>query len=486
MTLTRARVTAIADDVRARLGRHRRVVLVVCIAAFVVFAWSRVTDQARLMQPHVMPDSIVYVQTARQPLQLDHFFYPKPFAVPAIYRAFDADGPRIARFQLRFLIIAWSVFGIALCATLRRTRARVAAAFITLAFMLAPLRVGFSAALLSESIADSLMALLVAGAFGLALVARMPAGRRRTIASWVLTTGFACTALTWLFTRDTNAFTAVVAVVIAAALWGLHRAWRHVPWFCALAMLLVVASGFSLWTARQAPNTPTNLTLHLFTPAEYLPRSRFPIANNVILRIVPDPLARNYFVEHGLPQADELATMKDTWVPDERFFRDPHFEPARVWVAEHGASVYMKWLLAHPLDRADELVRHAGDLLAPQDMNGYMPTGWIYAYGFPGWAIRRTTQSEVVLLALFILLPFALRRPKRHVTTAIAAVLIGSGVIGAAAGYYGDAFEASRHMFGAGQQIVLGLFLAPLAWLDRQRSDPHANAAAGEPPREHG
>jgi len=33
--------------------------------------------------------------------------------------------------------------------------------------------------------------------------------------------------------------------------------------------------------------------------------------------------------------------------------------------------------------------------------------------------------------------------------------------------YYGDAAEVSRHCYGAGQQTVLGLFLACLAWLDR-------------------
>jgi len=68
------------------------------------------------------------------------------------------------------------------------------------------------------------------------------------------------------------------------------------------------------------------------------------------------------------------------------------------------------------------------------------------------------------LLLLLLAAPFALRRPKQHFTTMLGAVLLGSGIIGAAAAYYGDAFEVPRHMFGAGQQIVLALFLLPLGW----------------------
>jgi hypothetical protein len=83
--------------------------------------------------------------------------------------------------------------------------------------------------------------------------------------------------------------------------------------------------------------------------------------------------------------------------------------------------------------------------------------------------VRRATTCELLLLALLLAAPLALRRPRGHITTAVAVVLIGSGVAGAAAAYYGDAYEVARHMFGAGQQIVLGLFLAPLAWLDRPR-----------------
>jgi hypothetical protein len=52
--------------------------------------------------------------------------------------------------------------------------------------------------------------------------------------------------------------------------------------------------------------------------------------------------------------------------------------------------------------------------------------------------------------------------------TAIALVMIASGTIGTAAAYYGDGAEVTRHCYSPGQQIVLGLFIAVLARIDRR------------------
>lgn len=410
----------------------------------------------------------MYLQTAAQPLSVEHLFFPKPITVPAAYHLLDADPTAIATFQLRFAIVAWTLFGLALCASLRRTRARAAAIAITFVFLLAPHRIGFASAILSESITDSLTTLVITCGLALALAARMPVGRARAIACWSLTALHVATAIAWLLARDSNAIAAIAAIAIAGTLWRLHRTWRDARWAVVLVATVAVASGFAMWTTRVGPTPPTNLTLHIHWPPSFFPRTAFPTANNVILRVLPDPAAKAFFVERGLPQVDELATL--TWEPPERrFFEGPELAPARDWIAEHGSSVYMRWLLSHPLDRADELARRLWDVLAPEDLVIYMPLGWISSYGFPGWTVRRATTSELLLFALLLAAPFALRRPTRHITSAVAVVLIGSGVLGAAAAYYGDAFEVSRHMFGAGQQIVLGLFLAPLVWLDRRR-----------------
>lgn len=451
------------------LASARRTALAIGAILFVALAWYEATHQARLQQPKLFPDSIVYLQTADQPLAIDHLFYPKPIAVPALYHALCANPVAIADFQLRFAIIAWITFGLVLCAALHRWRARVAAVAITFLFLLAPYRIGFASAILSESIADSLATLAVAGGLALAVVARLPGGRARTLACWGVMACLACTTAAWILTRDSNAISALAATAIAGVLWRLHRSWREAPWAVVLVAVVGLTSGFAMWTSRVAPAAPTNLALHASWTPDFLPRTAFPMLNNIVLRILPDAQARQFFAARGMPDADKLATV-DWDAHDARLFTDPDLAAVRVWIAEHGSSVYMRWLFAHPLDRADELAGHLWDVLAPTELAMYMPAGWISSYGFPGWTVRRGTSSELLLLVLVLAVPFALRRPTGHVTMAVAAILIGSGVLGAAAAYYGDALEVVRHMFGAGQQIVLGLFLAPLAWLDRKPS----------------
>jgi len=213
-----------SGQARAALERHRRVLAVLCSLAFVAFAWSRATSQARLLEPRIFPDSIVYLQTAREPLQLEQLFYPKPITVPAVYHLLDADPARIAGLQLALMIVAWSLFGLTLCAVLRRPRARVAGLVLTLAFMLAPYRVGFTASVLSESIADSLAVLVIACGLLLSLATRMSPGRRRTVTCWAFTVLTFGVALAWIMARDTNAITALVTSALAAALWQLRTA----------------------------------------------------------------------------------------------------------------------------------------------------------------------------------------------------------------------------------------------------------------------
>jgi len=436
---------------------------------FVAGIWYLATDQARFVQPKLFVDSIVYIQTAAQHASLQHLFYPKPIVVPAIYRGLGADPSAIAQFQFYFMLASWSAFGVVLLAAVRRLSVRVAIVIMTFAFVLTPYRIGFTASILSESINESLAMLIITIGFVLALAARWKPGRRRTIACWLLAMFTAVLALAWIMSRDTNAITALVATLVAALLWRLHRRVREAPWAVVLAALVVIGSVFAIWTATVRPRAPTQLTTHINFPPELTARATFPLINNIMIRVVPDHDARAYFADHGLPLADELAEHTDQWVEDDRgVLTDPHFEPARQWMVAHGTSTYARWLLRHPITRATEIGAEMREILVPQTLKGYMPKGWLYGWGWLRRPIRNITNNEVIVLLLALALPFVMRRPRAHIVTGVALVLIVSGLIGAIAAYYGDAFEISRHCYGAGQQIVLGLFLAPLGWFDRR------------------
>lgn len=462
-------VTRASDRWQRVPARYRTILVALGCAAFVAFAWYQATRQARGQTPIIFPDSIVYLETAKLPFAGDQLFYPKPLAVPTIYRWLGADGATIASFQLHFAIVAWSLLGIVLLVAVRRPLARIAALGITLAFLLAPYRIGWTSAVLSEAIADSLFAIMLAGGVALALAAQRLRDRARLFACWALAIATSLTTIAWILTRDTNAITTLTAVAVSVALWRLHRKVRTAMWAACLVLSVAAASAVALWSTGVNPEPTDAVAVLRYSPPEMLARGALPVANNIILRILPDPEAIEFFADRGLPDVDGLRKVAETWLIGEQpLFTDPGFAPVRRWMVDHGKSTYALWLLQHPLARANEVASKLWDVLSPS-LVMYMPIGWASSHGFPWWIVRGVTSSEGVLILLMLAAPLLMRRPRGHLLTSIAAILIVSGVVGAAAAFYGDAIEIPRHCYGAGQQIVLGLFLAPLAWLDRER-----------------
>ncbi len=462
----------VRDDVErawARVLATRQSRLIAIAIWFVVLASlgrCGLHHEARTQTPKEFPDSYVYFEIAEQPTRLEHLFYPKPFVVPFVYRALDRDGERIESFQQCTAIGAWCLLGLVGALCVRRRRARLAVSTIALAFLFAPYRVGWTSVALSESINDSLMALVIAAAIGLATVAtRCPNGRARSLACWGLAGLVAVSSAAWMLARDTNAITALVAAVLAAAIWRLDRRVRSERWAVALTAWTIAVAGFTVWSAGVTPRAPMGIPWTAAWQPEILARGTPSAINDVSQRVLTTPDGREFFVERGLPQADELAKAGARGAGDAALMLDPELSPARIWVAEH-KGVYAEWLVAHPLARANELVAHLWDVLSPTDLARYMPGGWRTG-GVLGRSSRELTAGESVLIALLVVSPLLLRRAWRHPCALVAAVLVASGAIGAAAAYYGDTIEMSRHCYGSGQQIVLGLFVALVAWLDR-------------------
>jgi hypothetical protein len=118
--------------------------------------------------------------------------------------------------------------------------------------------------------------------------------------------------------------------------------------------------------------------------------------------------------------------------------------------------------MRHPIDRTIELVKARWITLSP-GLGTYMPGGWIRRAS----VVRTLTLNRTVLLLLVLASPWLLRRPRADAMCGLALCIVVSGTVGVAAAYYGDAAEVARHCYGAGQQVVLGLFLALIAWADR-------------------
>jgi hypothetical protein len=443
-------------------ARRRRVAIGLAVAAAILFArchWDRLTA------PQAAPslfDSQVYREIAARPLGPGLLFSAKPPTVPLVYRATGEDPVTIGQVQGELAFAAWAVLTATVTVALRRRSARAAAVGIGIAFLLAAPRIGWTDVVLSESIDDTLMALVAACAIGLAILARRPARRAPTNALAVIT---GVVGLAWLFARDTNAIAGLVALVAAALIWPARRWWTTRRWAVVLAGVTTAAAGVALWSTRVVPEP---LPFQRSWAVSLTSRAGYPMIDNILIRVMSGD--RAWLAERGAP-LDVLAAFADPEPrADKLVQRAPELAATQAWIVDDGATTYLRWLARHPLDRLGELVHARWTVLAGA-YPSTMPIGWV-AHDATHPAVdllRRLTTSRWILLALLAASPLLLRRPRADPLAGIALCLVASGVVAAAAAYYGDAVELARHCYGAGQQIVLGLFLAALAWLDRAR-----------------
>jgi len=428
------------------LARHpgvRRIAIGVAVAAIVVatrWRWDQLTG---VQVPHAEWDTQIYRQIADHPLGLDLVVYPKALFVPLVYRAAHNDVAAVVGFQTGLAFVAWTLFTASLVMALRRRWARVLAIGLGIVFVLAPLRVGFTAALLPESIGDSLMALVGAGAIA---VLRLGGGARLVAAAATGVLGLA-----WLVTRDTNVVVAVAATVAAMIVW---RGFRH-RWAWGISGLVVLVAAGVVWSVGQPhPRLPYQDAWDL----RFTPRTAYPMIDNVVMRVLPDAPG----------EGDELpAGLREFAAPHEQVWRlvqaTPALRPLQDWLVDHGASSYARWLVRHPLARVGELFAARWEMLVGTRNQHYMPDGWASRAG----VLRRLTMNHALLVALIVAAPLVLWRPRADPLAGLVLCILASGGAGVVASYYGDAAEVSRHCYGAGQQVVLGLFLAVIAWLDR-------------------
>lgn len=415
-------------DRRARVTRFGFWVVVVAIAVATRWWWcERVAVQA----PAVQWDTQVFQQIADQPLSFDLVVSSKPPIVPLVYRAANNDLGTVVEIQAELSFWAWAALAASLAFAMQRRWVQLIAIGVGAALVLDPTRVGFTGALIPESINDSLLALCIAGVLAMVRLA----GRAR-LAVALATSAL---ALAWLFTRDANALVAMTAAVMALVLW---RGWRA----RAASALVLVAAGVVLWSTSvsHAPLPYQRAWYPAFTA-----RGAYPMLDNLIKRVRVDQPAE---VPPPLRPFDDAMPV---------VVGGPELRPLQAELTARGTSIYVRWLLRHPVARVIEVIEHRWVVLAG-NMSAYMPQRWAPS-------ARAPTSNRWVLQLLLLACPLLLWRLGASPLRRALLCIVVSALVGIMASYYGDAVELARHCYGAGQQLVLGMFIALVGWLDRER-----------------
>jgi hypothetical protein len=379
-----------------------------------------------------------------------------------------------------WLFLAWVVA--TLCSSTWDGR-RLLGGGLVLALGISPPVMQWDGAVLSESLALSTTALVVACA--LRFVQRQDLSRAIALGA---------AAVAWGACRDTHLWLLgavgaglLVAIVVATVR---HRRVRSLV---ILGVACVLTVGAVVGTAA----------------ADHGQRDEFPLSNAMSVRVLPYLDRIEWFADHGMPQADALARLaRDPFIVPETGVRavfvdgsDPTWSQYSSWLAEDGRRVYVEWLATHPgyviaePFRDPERVFNNGPgnwaFYRPHDAR-ILPGTWIL---FPPWGVTLLGAAASTVIVVR-----AGRRSGAKAPVSAAGTLRRrapglrglNGVwwfaVGVAAlsvphallAWHGDGMEAARHALVACVQLRIGvvLMIAVAIATSARRSTPARGTSA--------
>lgn len=479
----------VSDAADARSGR--RLLLAGFLAYLLVLLYSY-----RGASIAVAGDSADYLYNARLSLLSLAFFGHRPFTVPLIYKLLGANALAIVLFQVAFHAVCWTLLAVAVMGCMRGRMMRWVGFAAILLFSLSIEITLWNLSVLSESIAHSASA----GLSGVVLLALRalpgrPAGH--TPVKWLVL--LVSATLLWSFTRDPNSYV-VLAAGIALGLLTLLAARRRWPHRWLLGAL--AASCLLIFFLQSA----------LLARSERKPWS-YAVTTDICQRILPDPSARKFFLDAGMPDSSILMGFAGrgnayeanqySGSPDPSLI-DPRYD---AWVRDHGLSVYLRYVVSHPLTAAAWVWNAREPLLSPRVRSyGIAPCTLAYqvrdghrslvlplcSKGMVSGEVTLTYELSRVffpagpLWALASVL-LAVGCAALWVRRRRAALLVPLGLCAAAlvsdlVTIIGDANEVDRHVIGAAILLRLALWLSLLFLADELLIRWRPGLATDSPP----
>jgi hypothetical protein len=190
------------------------------------------------------------------------------------------------------------------------------------------------------------------------------------------------------------------------------------------------------------------------------------MAETTAVRLLADPVATRYLVDHGFPWDPQMETLPQRYIylyDDVR--SGSSFAAFRAWVERDGRRVYLGFLASHPgwalrepFNERDALfgiatVEVYGRVYGNRPGGPFGAVGAVAAPRSPGVVEIWAAASAAALVVLAV---------RRRVRWPLAATLGLVGVLGVAgyyAAWYGDALELHRHSLSAAVQLLISCWI---------------------------
>jgi hypothetical protein len=386
--------------------------------------------------PSVWVDTRSYRLVANNSfLSADLWFGSRPPLMPVIYKLAGTNNDVFRVIQVGISCAAWLLLAFVVARYASTGWRRATAFALVLVFSCSTPIIQWDRSVLSESLAISMMVILVACAILLAERVTWP----RAIA-----TSAAFIAFTSV--RDTDLVVTAIVGVALLVICVIALARKHAQGLAPVVLVAVVAIGVAIGTSA----------------VQLVKRDAEPMRNVLSARILPHADRLDWFADHGMPDAPALRSLAAA------HRLDPHGALAtsaktqsyREWIDGHTAArVYREWLVTHP----------GYFLTAPFDNVGAsLPISHYRAPGFRTLLgpVSRVFFAPAWWLTLWALIVLVWGTYWRRWSAPVWQVAIVVGVLAlphALAAWHGDAVEMERHLFLAATQVRLAVVLATCA-----------------------
>jgi hypothetical protein len=474
----------------------RLVTLLVLVAAAAVGAGVRVW-QVGGRAGLAWSDTADFLAGSAAPwLSLELWAGERPPAAPVLLKVVGGDADAYVVWQAAIAVACWAALATSVFTVVAGRRARWLAALVVLGFSVTAPVAMWERSVLSESLAISLMALVVAAGLQVA----------RGVTGWRVAGLLVALAL-WLATRDSHAAVALVGGAAVAAVatiswlrsFGRRRAesWddaeeRGGSELCddpdVPGESEVADAGGSIaerrWLAALGLGAVA-LGLVVGLASSYGERHAFPMRNVYAVRVLPYADRVRWFADHGMPQADEFVG------PDARA---PYVEPggppvvyvadddARLgqwldWVGTDGRRAFAEFVATHPLYLVSEPLRSPERAFnnAHGDRQFYTPPDMPTV---PLVDRMLALPTIVVLVIAEIVGGWAFGRRRWSPALVVGVVTAGLAVPHGLVAWHSDGMETARHLVVPAVQLHVGVLLMVLGTL---RAEVDAPMSAGVP-----
>lgn len=413
---------------------------------------------------------------------LDLWGGPRPPGMPVLLKLIGGEGQELRFMRVQAVIagLCWAVLAVEVARRFSGRWVQVVVGGCILGLSLAAPITMWDRSVLSESLALSSMALV------LAMLLRF--ARRPT---WVSAVGVVGTVGLWMITRDTHAWVVLVGVIVGLSTWSIVL-WRRERREEAETVGGEKAAneaeadgerGGREEEQQEAANGDDGdvrvgrvlvsvvpvLAVAVLTmwSSAHGERSEFPIRNVYQSRVLPYPDRVEWFGDHGMPQAEAFmdgtrppaepdGLSPVTWVAAD----DPAFQEWLRWVESEGTSTYVRWLATHPWYLATEPMQTPERAFnnAEGDRSFYAALDQ-RVVPFMEEIFMPSRPLAIVLAGLVITLGPG-HRDLRH----SALFVVGAGTVllalpHAALSWHSDGMETARHLIVAVIQLHVGTLL---------------------------